>query len=50
MLLFFSFCDPSSYKVSECGESQMVYIVNGNAAQFSEVNQNEENILLNEDS
>ncbi len=47
---FFSFCDSSSNKMSECGESQMVYIANGNAAQFSEVNQNEENVLLNEDS
>lgn len=44
--------DPQTWS-SECGESQMVYIVNGKAAEFSEVNQNEENVLfcfLNEES
>ena len=33
-----------------CEESQMVYIANGKAAAFSEVNQNEENLFLNEES
>lgn len=43
---FISHCDPFSNKVTECGEAQMVYIVNGKAAEFSEVNQNEENVLF----
>lgn len=48
---FFPFVIHLQTRSSECGESQVVYIVNGKAAEFSGVKQSEEKYLfLNEES